>query len=44
MAQNKLEVVQETAKIQCAECGQWMKNEVETYLMECDRCLAKRDE
>jgi Zn finger protein HypA/HybF involved in hydrogenase expression len=45
MIQNKVEAVQETAeKIQCAECGQWMEIQVESYLMECDRCLAKRDE
>ncbi len=45
MIQNNVETVQETAeKIQCPECGQWMEIQVESYLMECERCLAKRDE
>lgn len=44
MAQNKLEVIEKTEKIHCAECGQYIENQVEVYLMECDRCLAKRVE
>lgn len=28
----------------CPECGGKMEAQVKTYLMECDRCLSKRDE
>jgi YhfH-like protein len=28
----------------CPECGERMEVQVEAYLMECDRCLSKRDE
>lgn len=45
MIQNKVESVQDTvSKIQCAECGQWIVIDKDFYLMECERCLAKRDE
>lgn len=26
----------------CAECGQVIKEQTESYFMECDRCLAKK--
>lgn len=45
MIQNNVEAVQETVEqIQCPECGQWMDIQEESYLMECERCLAKREE
>lgn len=28
----------------CQECGQSMKEHIETYLLECDRCLSKKVE
>jgi hypothetical protein len=28
----------------CPECGQMVKEQIESYLMECDRCLSKRPE
>ncbi|MBY0120407.1 protein YhfH [Bacillus sp. S/N-304-OC-R1] len=28
----------------CQECGQSIKEHVETYLLECDRCLSKKSE
>ena len=29
---------------QCPECGESMVEASESYLMECDRCLSKREE
>ncbi|CAH0347243.1 MULTISPECIES: protein YhfH [unclassified Bacillus (in: firmicutes)] len=29
---------------QCTECGESIVEQAESYLMECDRCLSKRDE
>ena len=29
---------------QCPECGEKLFNSTESYLMECDRCLSKREE
>lgn len=29
---------------QCTECGDHIVEQAESYLMECDRCLSKRDE
>lgn len=29
---------------QCPECGTTINEQVESYLMECDHCLSKRDE
>lgn len=29
---------------QCPECGSHISEQAESYLMECDRCLSKRDE
>ena len=28
----------------CPECGQLVKEQIESYLMECDRCLSKKSE
>lgn len=28
----------------CPECGQVVKEKIESYLMECDRCLSKKSE
>ncbi|WP_338452204.1 protein YhfH [Niallia oryzisoli] len=32
-----------TKKI-CPECGQSVNEQIESHLMECDRCLAKKSE
>lgn len=32
-----------TKKI-CPECGQTVYEQIESHLMECDRCLAKKSE
>lgn len=29
---------------ECAECGQKIEEQAESYLMECDYCLSKREE
>lgn len=28
----------------CPDCGQPVREHTETHLMECDRCLSKKDE
>ena len=28
----------------CPECGQLLKEHIESYIMECDRCLSKKAE
>ena len=28
----------------CPECGQLLKDHIESYIMECDRCLSKKTE
>jgi ribosomal protein S27AE len=28
----------------CPECGQMLNDHIESYLMECDRCLSKKPE
>ena len=38
--QSELQVIHS----QCPECGESMAEASELYLMECDRCLSKRDE
>lgn len=29
---------------ECVECGQTIEEQAESYLLECDYCLAKREE
>ena len=29
---------------ECPECGQHMEEQAESYMLECDRCLAKKEE
>ncbi|MEH7107057.1 MULTISPECIES: protein YhfH [Bacillaceae] len=28
----------------CCECGQHIEEQAESYLLECDRCLSKKEE
>ncbi|GGD23168.1 hypothetical protein GCM10011389_33630 [Pontibacillus salipaludis] len=30
--------------VSCPQCGTEVKSQVYTYMMECDRCLSKKDE
>ncbi len=36
--------VKPTQQKVCPECGQTVKEHTESYLMECERCLAKKAE
>ncbi|WP_394236498.1 protein YhfH [Niallia oryzisoli] len=44
MLQSPVEFFRELPKKICAECGQIIEEQAESYLMECDRCLSKRVE
>lgn len=44
MLQNPVEFFRELPKKQCAECGQEIIEQAESYMMECDHCLTKREE
>jgi ribosomal protein L37AE/L43A len=44
MLMNPVEFFRTLQKKECPECGQHVVEQAESYLMECDRCLAKRDE
>jgi hypothetical protein len=44
MLMNPVEFFRTLPKKECPECGQHMEEQAESYLMECDRCLAKREE
>jgi ribosomal protein L37AE/L43A len=39
-----IDLINTTAKKVCPECGQYMNEQVESYMYECERCLAKKDE
>ncbi len=42
MAQKPVKVLDKLSEKICVECGQVIKEQVESYFMECDRCLAKK--
>jgi ribosomal protein L37AE/L43A len=44
MLMNPVEFFRTLQKKECPECGQHMEEQAESYLMECDRCLATKDE
>ena len=44
MLMNPVEFFRNLPKKECPECGQHIEEQAESYLMECDRCLAKREE
>jgi hypothetical protein len=45
MLMSPVEFFRNLPKKECPECGLHMEEEqAESYLMECDHCLAKRDE
>lgn len=39
-----VEVIDTTQKKVCPECGEPIEEHIESHLMECDRCLAKKEE
>ncbi|WP_084361076.1 protein YhfH [Neobacillus fumarioli] len=41
---NPIEFFRNLPKKQCSECGQQIDEQAESYLMECDRCLANKEE
>lgn len=42
--QNSIELFKNPSVNLCPECGEMLEVHTEVYLMECDRCLSKRDE
>ena len=44
MLQSPVEFFRNLPKKVCPECGQHMLEQAESYLMECDRCLSKKEE
>jgi hypothetical protein len=44
MLMSPVEFFRNVPKKECPECGQHMEEQAESYLMECDRCLAKKEE
>ena len=44
MLQSPVEYFKSLPKKECSECGQIIEEQAESYLMECDYCLSKRDE
>nr|WP_295970877.1 protein YhfH [uncultured Bacillus sp.] len=44
MLYNPVEFFKTVLKKECAECGQVFEEQAESYLMECDYCLSKREE
>jgi hypothetical protein len=44
MLQSPVEFYRNVPKKECSECGQIIEEQAESYLMECDYCLSKRDE
>ncbi|MBM7649207.1 reverse gyrase [Bacillus ectoiniformans] len=39
-----LEFFKNLPKKMCAECGDHIDEQAESYLIECDRCLSKKEE
>ena len=44
MLMSPVEFFRTLQKKECCECGQHMEEQAESYFMECDRCLAKKEE
>lgn len=41
---NPMEFFRTLAPKECVECGQYIEEQHESYLMECDHCLSKKEE
>ncbi|KAA9028484.1 protein YhfH [Niallia endozanthoxylica] len=44
MMRSTVDQIKELPKKVCAECGQIIDEKVESFLMECDYCLSKKEE
>lgn len=44
MIESPVEFFRTLSKKVCPECGEHVHEQAESYLMECERCLSKRDE
>jgi hypothetical protein len=44
MLMSPVEFFRTLQKKQCSECGQHMEEQAESYFMECEHCLAKKEE
>jgi hypothetical protein len=44
MLMSPVEFFRTLPKKQCSECGQHMEEQAESYFMECEHCLAKKEE
>ena len=44
MLMSPLELIRSLPNKVCPECGQLIEEQAESNLMECDRCLAKKEE
>jgi ArsR family metal-binding transcriptional regulator len=44
MMMSPVEFFRTLPKKECAECGEPINEQAESYLMECDHCLSKRPE
>ncbi|WP_174733126.1 protein YhfH [Mesobacillus harenae] len=44
MIKSPVEFFRNLPKKVCPECGEGVHEQAESYLMECERCLAKREE
>jgi ArsR family metal-binding transcriptional regulator len=42
LIKNPVEFYRNLPKKECAECGEHMEEQAESYLLECERCLAKK--
>ncbi|WP_081798007.1 protein YhfH [Neobacillus dielmonensis] len=41
---NPVEFFHSSPKMECPECGQVVEDQAESYMMECERCLAEKVE
>ncbi len=44
LIQSPVEFFRQLPKKVCPECGDYMVEQAESYIQECDRCLAKKEE
>lgn len=44
MLQNPVEFFLNLSKKICPECGEYIEEQAESYILECDRCLANKVE
>lgn len=44
MIKSPVEFFRNLPKKECPECGQSMFEQAESYMIECDRCLSKKEE